>query len=221
MEVGEALRRRRTVRAFLPRAVGRDTLSAILEAALQTPSWADTQPWEIYVAGGEVLERIRAGSIERTRSGVTGGPEMEPPATWPEKCRERTRELTASRAKESGVAVDNAAFQRDFLERNRRFFDAPCVVYLCLERGLSAWSIFDLGLMAQSIMLAAQGQGVESAIAINLVWYPDLIRTEVSIPDDQLIVIGIALGYADEDSPENGFRSPRRSFDDVVKLAGV
>ena len=72
MDVFEALQRRRTVRAFLDLPVPRETLETILGAALRTPSWANTQPWEIYVAGGEVLERVRATFVERTRAKVPG-----------------------------------------------------------------------------------------------------------------------------------------------------
>ena len=99
MDVSEALQRRRTVRAFLKRPVSRETLETILEAALRTPSWANTQPWEIYVAGGEVLERIRTTFVERTRAKVPGHADMEMPGGWPEECRARTKALTAGRAR--------------------------------------------------------------------------------------------------------------------------
>jgi nitroreductase len=103
---------------------------------------------------------------------------------------------------------------------NRRFFGAPCVVYLCMARTLTQWSVFDLGAMCQSITLAAQDRGVESAIAINTVCYPDVLRAELGIPDDLLIVIGIALGYADPSDPEYSFRSARRALAEVVRFKG-
>jgi nitroreductase len=221
MDVFEALQRRRTVRAFLDLPVPRDTLETILGAALRTPSWANTQPWEIYVAGGEVLERVRATFVERTRAKVPGHPDMEMPGGWPEECRARTKALTAGRALVADTTPDDPAFQHAFVEANRRFFDAPCAVYLCMDRRLGHWSVYDLGAMAQSIMLAALEHGVDSAVAINLVVYPDVIRAELGIPDDLQIVIGIALGYADESGPEDAFRSERRSLEDVVTFVGM
>jgi hypothetical protein len=98
---------------------------------------------------------------------------------------------------------------------NRRFFGAPCVVYLCMARTLTQWSVFDLGAMCQSITLAAQDRGVESAIAINTVCYPDALRAELGIPDDLLIVIGIAPS-----DPEYSFRSARRTLAEVVRFKG-
>ncbi len=74
MDVGDALWARRTVRAFLDRPVPRETLEAILSDALRTPSWANTQPWEIFVAGGEVFERIRRISLERTLAKMPSEP---------------------------------------------------------------------------------------------------------------------------------------------------
>ena len=97
MEVTQALASRRTVRTFLAKPVPRGIVTAILEAALRAPSWANTQPWEIYVAGGEALERIRKAYIERTEQGTAARPDLPFPEKWPDACRERTRALTAGR----------------------------------------------------------------------------------------------------------------------------
>ena len=221
MNVSEALRTRRTVRAFLPDPIPRVTLEGILSDALRTPSWANTQPWEVYVAAGEVLDHLRAISLRRTRDKVPGEPDLELPGGWPEECRARTKNLTAGRAQAAGTSVDDPAFHRAFVEGNRRFFDAPCVVFLCMDRNLGHWSVYDLGALAQSIMLAARQRDVDSATAINFVWYPEVIRRELEIPDHLAIVIGVALGYADRSAPEDAFRSERRALRDVVRLYGV
>lgn len=221
MDVSKALLARRTVRAFRPDPVPRETVAAILSAALHAPSWANTQPWEVYVATGATLERLRTASLERTHEGVPGEPDLPRPKEWPEACRERTRGLSGGRAKLTATAADDTTFQRDFLENNRRFFGAPLVVYLCLDRSLTPWSIFDLGLLAQSVMLAAQDQGVDSAIAVNLVVYPDLVRAEVGIPEELLVLIGIALGYADPKDPEGEFRSSRRTLEEAVRFCDI
>lgn len=221
MDVIQALESRRTIRAFLAESVPAETLRAILQAALHCPSWANTQPWEIYVAGGEALDRIRQATMERTQRDVPMQLDLAAPTEWPAVCRERTRALTAGRAELLGVSPDEPGFRQDFIDSNRRFFGAPIVVYLCMDRCLSPWSIFDLGQMTQSIMLAAQGYGVESAVAVNLVCYPDLIRSELGIPEDLLVVIGVALGYADRTDPSEGFRSTRRPFEEAVTLVDV
>jgi nitroreductase len=220
MEVHDALRNRRTVRAFLDRPVPRGTLEQILEDALHTPSWANTQPWEVYAAAGEVLEQIRRNYEARTIAKTPAQPDLPFPGAWPAACRERTKELTLGRALTRNTTTDDPTFHHEFLVANRRFFGAPCVVYLCMARTLTQWSVFDLGAICQSITLAAQDRGVESAIAINTVCYPDVLRAELGIPDDLLIVIGIALGYADPSDPEDSFRSARRTVAEAVRFKG-
>jgi nitroreductase len=103
-------------------------------------------------------------------------------------------------------------------ENNFRFFGAPAVVYLCMDRTLSPWSLFDLGALSQSIMLAARELGVDSAPAVMLVGYPELIRSELGIPDNLAIVFGIALGYADADHPQNSFRISRRPLQEIATV---
>jgi nitroreductase len=90
-----------------------------------------------------------------------------------------------------------------------------------MDRSLTSWSIFDIGMLAQSIMLEAQQYGLGSIPAYNLVSYPDIIRKELEIPDDLSIIIGIALGYSDAQHPQNKFRSPRRPIQEVVRFIGV
>ena len=96
---------------------------------------------------------------------------------------------------------------KDLSEVNYHFFHAPVVAYICMDRTLTAWSLFDLGLFSQSLMLAARHFGLDSAPAVTLVAHPDLIRKELNIPDELLIIIGIALGYGDAEDPQNKFRS--------------
>ena len=114
----------------------RETLEAILGDALRTPSWANTQPWEIFVAGGEVFERIRRVSEERTLAKSPRTPDVPFPGAWTAECRARTKEFTAGRAEVRGTTTEDAAFHHDFLMANRRFFGAPCAVYLCMDQTL-------------------------------------------------------------------------------------
>ena len=221
MDVGEALRARRTVRAFLSRPVPRETLETILSDSLRAPSWANTQPWEVFVAAGDAFERIRSVSVERTVAKAASNPDVPFPGAFTPECRARTKELGSGRAEVRGMTTEDPAFHHDFLMANRRFFDAPCGVFLCMDRTLGPWSMFDLGAMSQSICLAAQDHGVDSAIAINLVLYPDVLRAELRIPPELAVVIGISLGYADAAGAEDAFRSVRRPLSDAVRFIGI
>ena len=89
-----------------------------------------------------------------------------------------------------------------------------------MHESLTEWSMFDMGAISQSIMLAALANGLDTAPAVNLVVYPRIIREEMKIPNDLSIVFGIAIGYKDSKSIQNSFRSSRRPIDDVLRLKG-
>ncbi len=221
MEITDALDRRYTVRAFQPDPVGRNTLEKILESALKAPSWANTQPWEIYIAGGDVLNRLREAYLANLKNCVPRQLDCPAPKEWPPALRKRMEALRAERAATlDRVCLDKTAL-KDLAEMNYHFFYAPVVAYLCMDRTLTPWSMFDLGLLAQSIMLAGQHYGVDSAVAVTLAAHPDLVRKELNVPDELSIVIGIALGHADRDHPQNQYRSPRRSLREAVTFRGI
>jgi nitroreductase len=221
MEVTDALNRRYTVRAFKPDPIDRNTLEKILEAALRSPSWANTQPWEIYVAGGEVLNRLREAYMANLKNCVPRNPDLAAPKQWPPSLRGRMEALRAERTTTLERVCLDKSMLKDLSEMNYHFFYAPAVAYLCMDRTLTPWSVFDLGLLTQSLMLAAQHFGVDSATAVTLVAHPDLIRRELKIPDGLSIIIGIALGYADPDHPQNKYRSPRRTVQEAVTFLGI
>lgn len=222
MNVIDALNSRSTIRVFNPDPVGRETILKILEAATRAPSWANTQPWELFVAGGEALERLREAYSVRFQQGEPRTPDIPGPTTWPPAIQERMRALMSALAR--SIAAEKGsddAMRQKFFANNYRFFGAPTVVFLCMDRSLTPWSMFDMGSLAQCIMLAAQQYGVASAIAFMFASYPDLIRAELDIPDDLAILIGIALGYADADHLQDRHRSSRRPLKDVVRCKGI
>ncbi len=164
---------------------------------------------------------LRHAYEERFSKGVPGSPDLPAPQTMAPPLQKRMDELKAARFESLGIERNHAAARHAMFERAHQFFGAPTVVYLCIDRTLTAWSIFDMGLLAQSIMLAAQQYGVDSAAAALLISYPDLIRAELEILEDVSILMGVALGYRDQQHPLNQYRSPRRPLQEVVRLKGL
>jgi nitroreductase len=220
MNVTEALTTRCTIRAFKPDRIDRALLVKVLDPALHAPSWANTQPWEIFVASGEPLERLRKAYGDNLKNCVPRNPDITMPGEWPEACRARMDTLKAERTAMLEQECKDPASIPDMMQMNYRLFNAPAVVYLCMDRCLTPWSLFDLGAMSHGIMLAAQEHGIGSAVAVTLAAHPDLIRKELAIPENLAIVIGIALGYPDPDHPQNKFRSTRRSVGEAVRFKG-
>ncbi len=221
MDVIEALNSRFTVRAFKPDPIELQTLLLIMDAATRAPSSGNTQPWELYIGGGNALDRLRQAYVSNFQHRVPINPDISAPIEWPPALMKRMQESRAARLKALGITEDEAAQRHAISERAHQFFGAPIVAFLCMNRTLTSWSLFDMGLLAQSIMLAAKHFGVDSAAAFLFVAYPDLIRRQLQVPEDLSILIGVALGYRDPDHPENQYRTTRRPIKDVVHFKGL
>ena len=211
MKVGESLNTRRSTRAFLSVPVKRSVLDAVLEAAARTPSWANSQPWEVFVATGNTLDRIRNAYREKYTRKAETNPETPRPAQWTEKAIKRREQLHPGMVRDCGEAA------KQFGELNQAMFNAPAVIYICMDKLLSEWSLYDIGAYSQSIMLAAVEQGLATIPAITLTLFPDVLRQEMKIPDNLKITIGIAIGYADADHGINKFVSERKTLAETVK----
>jgi nitroreductase len=212
MNVIEALNARRSTRAFLPAQIEKDKLFAVLEAASRTPSWANSQPWETFVAAGGALERIREAYREKYAQSAKPEPETPRPTQWTEAAIKRREEMHPGLVRDAGEAA------KQFGKLNQAMFHAPAVIFICMDKILSEWSLYDIGAYAQSIMLAAAEYGLATIPAITLMHFPDVIRRELAIPENLKLTIGIAIGYADTENGINRFVSDRRSFEEIVRF---
>jgi nitroreductase len=210
MNVTEAINGRHSIRAFLSKPVEKEKLDAVLTASLRAPSWANTQPWEIFVATGKTLERIREGYRQKYVDKAPAAPEIPRPVQWPEAAQKRIQHLRPDMALACGDAVDQ------FAALNQTMFNSPAVVYVCMDKILSEWSLYDIGAYSQTFMLAALEEGLSTIPAITLTLYPDVLRRELKIPDDLKITIGIAVGYADIENGINKFVSARSPLEETV-----
>jgi len=220
MNVTKAISSRYSCRAFKSKQIRKEILRKLIEISCRAPSWANTQPWEIFVASGAKLERLRKGFLENLHKQVPRAPELSAPSKWPDNLKKRIDELMNLRLPGLKLA-DDEVLRKQLAVHNYGFFNAPAVIYLCMDKSLAPWALFDMGLFAQTMMLAAKQYGLDTIPAVMLVAYPDLIRLELKIPDNLLILIGIAIGYPDKSNDLNKFRSPRRSVDEIVNFKGL
>jgi nitroreductase len=214
MNVTDALFARYSCRSFKSDPVDRDTLTVILKAATRAPSGGNSQPWEVFVAGGDVLERIKQGFLRNVQNGLQPGLDIPGQNDWPAVHRTRMKELLADMAVTSGDAVKQIG------ELAGNFFNASVVIYLCIDKNLTALSFFSLGMLAQSIMLEALDHGLSTIPAGCFVQYPEVLHKELGIPNVLSVVTGIAIGYEDSLHPINTFRSNRRTIEEVVTFKG-
>ena len=214
MDVIEAILSRYSVRDFSPKPVEKETVMKILEVSTRSPSGGNGQPWEVFVAAGDTLERIRKVYQERAKSGALDRPPGGMPPK-PEYIQERMNIITRERLELLGLDPDDPESKKVFTEWRSRLFGVPVLIVICMDKTLS--SHLDIGLFIQTICLAAQDYGIDSFIAGGFVSQPDVLRQELEIPDTLDIITGVGLGYPDQDSIINTYRSPRRPIQEVVR----
>jgi nitroreductase len=219
MDISEAIDQRKSIRAFKPDPVPRDTLQAILQEAIRAPSWANTQPWEFAVATGKPLEEIRAMFLERSKTSPS--PDVSRPPEFPERYAARIRVLDKQ---------NRLITQHDWESRrvqNFRHFGAPAVIYLLTQRefyyqtkGLNVWALYDCGAVAQNILLLATKHQLGTVVQAQAAAYPEIVRQVLEIADSKIIFLGIAIGYPDWDNTINQFRTEREPLDSITTWHG-
>jgi nitroreductase len=216
MDVIDAIYNRHSVRDFKSTPVPRETLTKILQASLNSPSGGNTQAWEVFIASGVTLEKIRRRNQERLLSevGSPARPASIPP--MPAHLQGRFNTIKQDQLKLIGRDPADPSSQRVFKEWAVRLCGAPVLMVICMDKGQS--STLEIGLFAQTVLLAAQGCGVDSLIARMLIAYEDILRQELEIPAQLNLVASIALGYANPDSIINTYRATRRSLEEVVRF---
>jgi nitroreductase len=211
MDVIEAILARHSVRDFSSKPVPKETVMNILEVATRSPSGGNSQPWEVFVASGGTIEKIRKMYQERLQGG--GSPPERPPL--PSFIQERMTTIRNERLKLLGLDPADPASGKVFTEWSSRLYGASVLVVICMDKALP--SNLDIGIFVQTVCLAAQGYGVDSFIAGSLLSHQDVLRQELEIPENLNIVAGIGLGYPNPDSIINTYRSPRRPIQEVVR----
>ena len=205
----ELVKERHSVRDFLPKEVPEETLKKIIQIALDSPSWCNSQPWNIYVVSGKPLEEIKKEWISKNEQKIKGYSDIPPMhrTEFSEQCQKNMEE---------GVKVFQEVDPKMeiFLQKSNECYNAPVVVYLTLHKGHSKWSCYDLGAFGFSLMLAAKDYGVDSLVAYELAKYPDVIRKYTKIPENEDIIVGIGLGY-ESNCALNKFRVKKMGIDDA------
>ena len=210
MQVEEALKKRKSTRAFLDKPVEDETVTRILEVARYSASGANTQPWEVAVVRGKSRELLQEKLVEAFQQGVKSHPDIPPyPKVWNSPFRDRRIACGAQ-------LYDALNIQRDEKQRrlaqwvsNYRSFGAPVVLFLMIKKELETGSYIDMGMFLQSIMLKACEEGLATCPQAALAEYPDIVREELGYDDSYHVVCGMALGYEDPDAPINSYRTTR------------
>ena len=216
MEFETVLRGRRSIRAYSAEPVSDELIAEIFDEARWSPSWRNTQAWNVWVVTGEALERFRERFRQAVRNEEPPRPDFLPAAEWPAACSLRTRQLMESRAATlaaAGLDTDPATA----LERMADLFGAPCLLVFGVEECLGeSYALLDTGLLVQSVCLAAFDRGLGTCIVATIVRHPELLRELLPGSEGKRLAVAVTLGHPELTAPANTFERSRADLDEIV-----
>lgn len=222
MTVTEALGARASVRAFLERPVAGELIGKILEDAGRSPSGGNLQPWHVFALTGDDLAQFKARIAERAAE-LPGGEDPVPPI-YPNELGEpyRTRRFKNGEDLYAtlGISREEKGLRLKQLARNYCFFDAPVGLLFTINRQMEARQWIDLGIYLQSVMLLAHEHGLGTCPQAAWARWHATIGEFLELPDSQLAVCGMAIGYADVDAPINALRTDRAVPAEYIIMRG-
>ena len=222
MKFDEVVLGRRSCRGYKQAPVARKLIEEILALAMRAPSSMNTQPWHFYVITGEPLNRIRRGNTERILAGEPDSREFRKGQPFAGAHRDRQVGVAKQLFAAMGIARDDKDGRQDWVLRGFRQFDAPVCVIITYDRVLdgSDDTPFDCGAVATALVNAAWSRGLGTVINSQGIMQSPVVREHAGIPDDQVIMKSIALGWPDETFPANAVVSERKSVEDAAVFVG-
>src|SRR5882724_3031415 len=222
--VDEAIRSRQSVRAFLPTSVGRTTVEELLRLASRSASGSNIQPWRVRVIAGDAKNRLTQAIFDAVaRDG------FEPyqrewnyyPVRWREPFLGRRRKVGWEMYNLLGVAKGDFEGTQQARLRNYEFFGAPVGMIFTLDEDLEIGSWLDLGILIGTITIAARGRGIDTCPQAAFADFHSLIRPLLNIPNNEIVICGLALGHADSNAPVNELRTERAAEAEFTTFHGM
>lgn len=215
MDALKCIETRTSVRRFKPDPVPKELLAQVVNTARWAPSYKNTQPWEVVVVSGQKKEGLTRLLTELLESNISVCPDLPHPTSWPEPIERRMNEHLLKRLAAMGVDLNDPAMRKQSKLANFRFYGAPHAIFLYQDAELTAWSIFDLGLFAQSLMLAAHALGLGTVPQAFLTDYAPQVKEYLGIPANKRLVLGISIGYPN--IRDGDFRSSRTEMSEFTR----
>ncbi len=214
MNVSEAIKQRHSVRQFLDKAVSQEQISQLLDIARHAPSGANTQPWRVAVLSGDRKQTLIQQIVNAFETGKTEIADYEYyPTAWQEPYLGRRRACGLQLYQSLKIQRGDKAAQKAQWAANYRAFDAPVMMLFWMEGVMQTGSFMDFGMFLQSLMIAAVEAGLASCPQAALAEYPHTIKSALNLPDDAILLCGMALGYEDTTAPVNQYRTAREAVE--------
>lgn len=234
MDFSDVMAQRHSVRSFTDRPVEDDVLRRLLDIAVTAPSWSNTQPYQIAIARGDVLESLRndlpqrfdrAAALQRapmlkkaiawlTRDGLPDG-DFQPVLKYPDDLQPRRVATGHGLYKQLGIDRQDHQARHEQMAENFRFFGAPAAIFLFVHEGLGVYSVLDAGIFLQSLMLAATDAGLGTCAQGALALWRSPLEKHFEIPERYKLLCGLSLGYP-SDHHVNQFQPDKLGLDHLL-----
>jgi nitroreductase len=220
--VTEAVLGRRSIRAFLPRAVERALIEEMLETAALAPSGGNLQPWQVDILAGEPLAGLKAEAQAGFALGAArAGMELTVyPSPLPDPYRTRRHRSGEALYAAIGIGREGRPARLAQFARNFDAFGAPVLLLFSIDRIFDRPQWAHLGMFMQNLMLLAHERGLATCPQEAWAAMPDLVAEHVELPADRILYCGMALGYADPDAPINTLRTEREPLAAFARFRG-
>jgi nitroreductase len=215
--VDHAITSRMSARAFTQQEVSRELITEILQVASRAPSGTNTQPWKVYVLQGATRDAL-VDKVCAAHEAMRGNPDVAKqyteqydyyPAQWVSPYIDRRRENGWSLYGLLGIGKADKDRMHEQQQRNFKFFDAPVGLMFTIDPIMGRGSLFDYGMFVQNIMLAARARGLHTCPQAAWNGFHSIILPHIGAGEGEMMVCGMALGYADESDKVNTLVTPR------------
>jgi len=220
--VDAAITSRRSIRAYLDQPVAREDIEQLLQVAGRAPSGTNTQPWKVYVLTGELKQQLSSAILAAHNDPAVSSQHTEEyayyPRQWVSPFIDRRRKVGWDLYALLGLTRENKAGMAAQHGKNYEFFGAPVGLIFTIDRIMEQGSWLDYGMFLQSIMVAARGRGLDTCPQAAFTQYHKIIGEILELPDNETVVCGMALGYADLSKIENSLVTERMPLQEFVRF---
>ena len=220
-QVEQVIYSRHSVRRFLPKPVPASTVRELLEVASQAPSGTNVQPWKVYALAGEKKVELGKEITEKyLASGIEGMPFDYYPKEWVDPWLSRRRKTGIDLYALLGIAKGDKDKMLQQWIRNYQFFDAPVGLIFTVDKIIGQGMFLDYGMFIATLMIAARARGLDTCTQLAFAEFQEVIHKTLDVPENEMVICGMALGYADLEAPENKLRTEREPVENFADFRG-
>lgn len=216
MDAVECLKSRKSSRKFLSRNVPAVTIREVIQDAMRAPSYRNSQPWEVVVVTGQKKNDLSKMLNQLLESKVKSEPDIPEPPPWPEYLQSRMADTMTKRSEAFGISLKDPDAAIKSKQANFNFYGAPAGLFFYQDAFLGLWSLLDMGMFVENVMLGFHARGLATVPQAFLIDYSPQVKSMLNIPEDKKLVLGMSVGYPDLADVRSSFVSPRVDVDQVL-----